>query len=243
MGFYYDYSGGGRRGGFLNNLPTVTKNILIINVIVFAATLLSERVLNTDVMTRAFALFYPESRFFKFWQPLTYMFMHGGFWHILFNMYTLVMFGCVIERMIGEKKFLFFYLVCGVGAAAIQIATQAVQAESFANGVELGNAVAVQNLAILKMTPTVGASGAIYGVLIAFAMLFPESRMTLIFPPVTLSAKWMVGIFAVLELSFGASGAVSNVAHFAHLGGMLFGWLVIRFWKTRGILFDRDKLI
>lgn len=240
MGYYYDYNGNGRSGGFLSNVPTVTKNILIINVIVFAATLLSERMLSSDIMTRAFALFYPESRFFRFWQPLTYMFMHGGFWHILFNMYTLVMFGCVVERMIGGKKFLLFYLVCGLGAAAIQMGTQAAQAASFANGVELGNAVAVQNLAILKMTPTVGASGAIYGILIAFAMLFPESRMTLIFPPVTLSAKWMVIVFAVLELTFGATGSVANVAHFAHLGGMLFGWLLIRFWKSRGTLFNRD---
>ena len=240
MGYYYDYNGNGRSGGFLSNVPTVTKNILIINVIVFAATLLSERMLSSDIMTRAFALFYPESRFFRYWQPLTYMSMHGGFWHILFNMYTLVMFGCVVERMIGGKKFLLFYLVCGLGAAAIQMGTQAAQAASFANGVELGNAVAVQNLAILKMTPTVGASGAIYGILIAFAMLFPESRMTLIFPPVTLSAKWMVIVFAVLELTFGATGSVANVAHFAHLGGMLFGWLLIRFWKSRGTLFNRD---
>lgn len=240
MGYYYNYNGGGRSGGFLSNVPTVTKNLLIINVIVFLATLLSERVLGSDIMTRSFALFYPESRFFRIWQPLTYMFMHGGFWHILFNMYTLVMFGCVVERMIGGKKFLLFYLICGLGAAAIQIGTQAAQAASFANGVELGNAVAVQNLAILKMTPTVGASGAIYGILIAFAMLFPESKMTLIFPPVTLSAKWMVIVFAVLELTFGATGSVANVAHFAHLGGMLFGWLLIKFWKSRGTLFNRD---
>ena len=242
MGYYYDYNGGGR-GGFLSNVPTVTKNLLIINVIVFAAMLISERMLQSDIMTRAFALFYPASRFFRIWQPLTYMFMHGNFWHILFNMYTLVMFGCVVERMIGEKKFLLFYLVCGLGAAATQIGVQALQAASYATGVELGNAVAVQNLAILKMTPTVGASGAIYGILIAFAMLFPESKMTLIFPPVTLSAKWMVVVFAAIELLTGATGAVANVAHFAHLGGMLFGWLLIMFWKRRGTLFNRDTWI
>lgn len=240
MSYYYNNYDGGR-SGFLSNVPAVTRNLLIINVIVFVATLISETVLNSDIMTRAFALFYPSSHYFKWWQPLTYMFMHGGFWHILFNMYTLVMFGCVVERMIGPKKYLAFYLICGLGAAAAQIGTQALQASSYANGIELGAQAAIQNYGILLNTPTVGASGAIYGILIGFAMLFPESRMTLIFPPVTLSAKWMVVAFAAIELFFGASGSVAGVAHFAHLGGMLIGWLLILFWKSRGVLFDKEK--
>lgn len=241
MSYYYNDNYGGGRGGFLSNVPTVTRNILIINVIVFVATAISETVLNSDVMTRTFALFYPASRYFKFWQPLTYMFMHGGFWHILFNMYTLVMFGCVVERMLGPKKYLAFYLICGLGAAAAQIGTQAMQAASYANGIELGAQAAIKNYGILMMTPTVGASGAIYGILIAFAMLFPESRMTLIFPPITLNAKSMVIAFAAIELIFGASGSVAGVAHFAHLGGMLIGWLLILLWKRRGVLFDKEK--
>ena len=241
MAYYYNYNNSGNRGGFLSNVPKVTKNLLYINVIVFLATFISEQVMHSDIMTRAFALFYPASHFFKWWQPFTYMFMHGGFWHILFNMYTLVMFGCVVERMIGEKKFLAFYIICGLGAAAAQIGTQAMQAASYANGIELGAQAAIRNYGILLNSPTVGASGAIYGILIAFAMLFPESKMTLIFPLITLSAKWMVVVFAAIELLTGASGAVTGVAHFAHLGGMLIGWLLIMFWRKRGVLFDKDK--
>lgn len=240
--YYYDNNGGGGGRRFLANVPPVTRNILYINVIVFLAMWVSERVMGSDLFTRYFALFYPASHFFKIWQPLTYMFLHGGFWHILFNMYTLVMFGCVVERMLGKNKFLAFYLICGLGAAAAQIGTQAIQAASYANGIELGAQAAIHNYGMLLNTPTVGASGAIYGILIAFAMLFPESRMTLIFPPVTLSAKWMVIVFVAIELLMGSADMMSNVAHYAHLGGMLVGWLLILYWKKRGILFDQTKL-
>ena len=105
-----------------------------------------------------------------------------------------------------------------------------------------GSASAFAAINQIRLTPTVGASGAIYGVLIGYAMLFPESRMTLLFPPVTLSAKWMVAIFAAIELLTGISGWVDGVAHFAHLGGMLLGWLLILFWRRRHILFDKDRL-
>lgn len=223
MGYYYYNSnggGGGRR--FLGNAPYVTRNLIIINIIVFVATWIAESFLKTSIFTRLFALFYPGNPLFHFWQPLTYMFMHGGFWHILFNMYTLYIFGCVVERMIGERKFLLFYIVCGLGAAATQIGVQALQGG--------------------PGYPTVGASGAIYGVLIAYAMLFPESKLTLIFPPVTLSAKWMVIIFAGIELVTSVLGANDGVAHLAHLGGMLFGWILIKIWKKQGTLFDRKDL-
>ena len=182
---YYSYNGGSSgRGGFLANVPTVTRNLIIINVIVFIATLINE-----NFMVSTFAMFYPASQYFHSWQILTHMFMHGGFWHILFNMYTLWMFGSVLERMIGEKKFLIFYFVCGLGAVALHTGVEYLQAQEYMKAMADGSTSAAQSYAMLKMTPTLGASGAIYGVIIGYAMLFPESRLTLLFPPVTLSAK------------------------------------------------------
>ena len=232
--YYYD---NGRRGGFLSSLPPVTRNLIIINVIVFVASLL-----NQNFMIGNFALFYPTSPYFHWWQVVTHMFMHGGFWHIFFNMYTLFIFGIVLERIIGSKKFLLFYFVCGLGAVALHLGVEYLQIQSYIQGAALGNSAAIQNIQAIKMTPTVGASGAIYGVLMGYAMLFPESRMTLLFPPVTLSAKWMVGIFAAIELFTGMTGTAPGIAHFAHLGGMLFAWLLIMWWRKRGILFDQNKL-
>ena len=125
---------------------------------------------------------------------------------------------------------------------ALHLGVEYLQMQSFLPGAAVGNSVAIQNIAEIKMTPTVGASGAIYGVLIGYAMLFPESKMTLLFPPVTLSAKWMVVVFAVIELLTGVTGTVAGVAHFAHLGGMLFGYLMILMWRRKGILFERNRL-
>ena len=233
----FNYYDNGQRGGFLSSLPTVTKNLIIINVIIFVATLINE-----DFMIGTFALFYPTSRFFHWWQVITHMFMHGGFWHIFFNMYTLLIFGGVVERILGSKKFLFFYFICGLGAVALHLGVEYLQMQSYMQGAALGNATAIQNIALIKNTPTVGASGAIYGVLMGYAMLFPESRMTLLFPPVTLSAKWMVVIFAAIELFTGVTGLSAGIAHFAHLGGMLIGWLMILSWRKRGVLFDPNRL-
>lgn len=221
---------------FAYNTPRVTKNLIMINIIIFVATLLSK-----TFMTTQFALFYPTSPYFHWWQFVTHMFMHGGFWHIFFNMYTLFLFGSVVERMIGEKKFLIYYFICGLGAAGLHTGVEWLQMQSFMNEAATGSAAALQQIAMLKSVPTVGASGAIYGVLLAYAMLFPESRMTLLFPPITLSAKWMVIAFAVIELLTGVTGWASGIAHFAHLGGMLIGWLVIKFWKRQGTLFDRKN--
>ena len=216
------------------NIPKVTRNLLIINIILFVATLI-----NQDFMVRSFALFYPASQYFRPWQIITHMFMHGGIWHIVFNMYALVMFGSIIERTIGEKKFLILYFVCGLGAVALHLGVQYIQAQTFLAGIAKGTANAAANYAALKMTPTLGASGAIYGLLIAYAMLFPDARLSLIFLPITsMSSKTWVIIFAVIELLTGITGTVSGVAHFAHLGGMLFGWLLIRYWKKKGTLFN-----
>ena len=230
MSYYYQEN----RRGLFSNIPKVTKNLIIINVLIFVATLF-----NQEVMTRTFGLFYFSSPYFRWWQPVTHMFMHGGFWHIFFNMYTLFIFGTVVERMIGSKKFLLFYFVCGLGAAALHMGTMYLEMQSF---LASDSQTALQSIVALKSIPTVGASGAIYGVLIGYAMLFPESRMTLLFPPVTLSAKWMVVIFAAIELITGVAGWADGIAHFAHLGGMLIGWLMIKYWRARGVLFDRDNL-
>ena len=230
MSYYFQEN----RRGFLSSIPPVTKNLIIVNVIVFVATLINE-----NFMIGTFGLFYPSSPYFHWWQVITHMFMHGGFWHIFFNMYTLFIFGVVVERILGSKKFLVFYFICGLGAAGLQIATQYIEMQAFLNSASQS---ALRSIALLKSTPTVGASGAIYGVLMGYAMLFPESRMTLIFPPVTLSAKWMVVIFAAIELFTGIVGWVDGVAHFAHLGGMLIGWLMIRWWRRRGVLFQQDRL-
>ena len=231
MSYYYQEN---NRRGFLSNIPPVTKNLIIVNVLLFIAAMVNE-----NYMIGTFGLFYPTSPYFRWWQVITHMFMHGGFWHIFFNMYTLFIFGMVVENILGSKKFVLFYFICGLGAAGLQIGTQYIEMQAFINA---GTQQALESMAQLKMTPTVGASGAIYGVLLGYAMLFPNSKMTLIFPPVTLSAKWMVIIFAAIELFTGVVGWVDGVAHFAHLGGMLIGWLLILWWKKRGVLFNKSML-
>jgi len=221
MGYYYDNG-----NNFISQIPTVTKNLVAINILMFIATLINE-----NFMVANFAMFYPASPFFKPWQILTHMFMHGGFWHIFFNMYSLLMFGSILERSLGPKKFLIFYFVTGLGAAAPHTGVEWMQARVFiANG-------AVNAYQALLMTPTLGASGAIYGVLIGFAMLYPQAQLMLIFPPIPVKAKWLVVIFAVIELFSGINGIQASVAHFAHLGGMLFGWLLIRWWRKHGKLY------
>lgn len=231
--YYYDNNGGGRRGGFLSNLPVAVKNIIIINVLVYLATSL-----NGDFMYKYFALFYPTSPFFHWWQPLTHMFMHGGFWHLFFNMYTLFIFGSVLERVWGTQKFLTFYFVTGLGAAAVHTGVEWIQMSHWMSQVaDSGSLAAQASIHALKMTPTVGASGAIYGLLMGYAMLYPDSIMTLLFPPISLKAKWFVLIFAAIELLTGISGAGTGIAHFAHLGGLIFGFLLIMYWKKKRTLY------
>ena len=209
----------------MNSIPPATKNIILINFFVFIFTQL-----RPEFMYGYFSLFYPSSQYFHWWQPVTHMFMHGGFWHIFFNMYTLFLFGAVLERMWGPRKFLLFYFVTGLGAAGLHIGVQALQVPS-----------AAAALGSLYSIPTVGASGAIYGLLVGYAMLFPDSRLTLLFPPVTLSAKWMVIIFIIIELTTGVFGRMTDIAHFAHLGGALFGWLMILYWKKKGKMYDYEQ--
>ena len=230
---YYSYDNQGR-GGFMANVPTAIKNIIIINVLVMIMTMLNE-----DFMYETFSLFYPTSPFFHWWQPVTHMFMHGGFWHLFFNMYTLYIFGSVLERVWGTRKFLVFYFVTGLGAALIHTGVEWIQMQSWLGQAAEGSAAALSSIHALKMTPTVGASGAIYGVLMGYAMLYPDSVLTLIFPPVSMKAKWFVLIFAAIELLTGVTGTGGGIAHFAHLGGLIFGYLLILFWKRNHTLYSR----
>ena len=154
------------------SVAPVTVNIIIINVLVMIMCFL-----NWDFMVEQFALFYPASHYFKIWQPITHMFMHGGFWHLFFNMYTLYIFGTVLERVWGPKKFLLFYFVTGLGAALLHVGVQFIEAQVYLSNIE--SVQAQEGYYRLLGTPTVGASGAIYGVLLGYAMLFPDSSVCL----------------------------------------------------------------
>lgn len=219
----------------MRNIPTITKNLLIINVLMFAAYFVFSR-LNIDLNSLLGLHFFLVSDF-HLYQLVTYMFMHAGLSHIFFNMFALWMFGRIVETVWGPKRFLTYYLTCGIGAGLIQMVAQFISFYLTMKGAypEFGigdvmTAVHANEFALNTWT-TVGASGAIYGILLAFGMLFPEERI-FIFPlPVPIKAKWFVAIYAVLELSLGLGMPGDSVAHFAHLGGMLFGYLLIRYWQ------------
>lgn len=228
----YYYSNG---GGLFSSLPKVTKNLLCINLVMFLFTLINE-----NFMVESFAMFFPASRFFRPWQILTHMFMHGGWAHILFNMYALVTFGSVVERNLGSNKFLTFYFVTGFGAALLHTGVEYLQAQYY---LAHADTAGLQSYYNLLRTPTLGASGAIFGILVAFAMIYPESTLTLIFPPVSLSAKWFVLIYVGIELLLGVNNLADGVAHFAHLGGALFGWILLSWWKRTGRYYERDRWI
>lgn len=222
----------------MRNIPVITKNLLIINVLMFAAVYVFGRV-GIDLKDMLGLHFFLASDF-RFYQLFTYMFMHAGFEHIFFNMFALWMFGCVVENVWGPKRFLFYYIACGMGAGVIQELTQlgsfylmmSSQVPSFglADIIEAGRV----NSMLLNAWTTVGASGSIYGILLAFGMIFPEERI-FIFPlPVPIKAKWFVMFYAAIELFFALGTTGDNVAHFAHLGGMLFGYIMIRYWRDNG---------
>ncbi len=203
------------RPSFWASMPFVTKNLLIINFICWLADVVLSRIgLN---LSGIFGLHYFSSPAFHIWQPLTYMFMHGDFSHIFFNMFAVMMFGTTLEQHWGSKRYLIYYLTTGIGAGLIQ---------------EIVWGLMYGPLAIHHVT--IGASGAVFGILLAFGWLFPETRM-FIFPiPIPIRARTLVVIYALVELWSGFSVS-DNVAHFAHLGGMLFGILLILYWKKQGV--------
>jgi membrane associated rhomboid family serine protease len=155
-------------------------------------------------------------------------------------MYTLFIFGTVLERVWGTKKFVLFYFVTGLGAAAIHTCVEWIQVQYWIGKAAEGSMAAQAAIHTLKMTPTVGASGAIYGVLMGYAMLYPDSVLTLIFPPISMKAKWFVLVFAAIELLTGVTGTGGGIAHFAHLGGLIFGFLLIWYWKKRRTLYGQN---
>lgn len=216
-------------------IPTVTKFLLIANILIFLITTFSgvdSR--GSFVLNEIFGLHFFLSSDFHIYQLVTYMFMHGGWEHLFFNMFALWMFGCVVERVWGPQKFLFYYIACGIGAGLFQEAAQLGQFYMMASDqiAEFGvTAVVRANAAGLSNWTTVGASGAIYAILLAFGMIFPEERI-FIFPlPIPIKAKWFVIFYAGLELFLAISTTGDGVAHIAHLGGMVFGFFMIRYWR------------
>ncbi len=230
---------------FFGNLPTVTKNLLIINIICFIGSMIFKQA------TTFFGVFYPDSPFFKIWQVITYMFMHGSFAHIFFNMFALVMFGGVIERILGPKKYLNYYLISGLGALVLQYGIQAIEVYNIAGTVRasqflnfnFASGMVSTNLPISKDqldtllsiygTPLVGASGAIYGLLLAYGYLFPNAEIMLIFLPIPIKAKYFIPILIVIEIFLGFSNSGGSIAHLAHVGGALFGFILLKIWGIR----------
>lgn len=265
-----------RAGGF-SILPPIVKNLLIINGLFFLAKIvLASRDIDLDAI---FGLHYFEAPDFRPWQVITYMFMHGNFSHIFFNMFALWMFGAAIENIWGGKRFLIYYLITGIGAALIhymivyfQIQPELALINHFLDNPSLdtyrylaeNNASPVfqkmftQNLVVLQQNPSslneliqvtaqakddflnsfviIGASGAVFGLLLAFGMMFPNAEIYVYFL-LPIKAKWFVVIYGALELIFGITGSSDGVAHFAHLGGMLFGILLILIWRKQ----DRNR--
>lgn len=235
----------------MNNIPTVTKNLLIINVLMYLATVVAEQ---RGVNLSAYlGLHLVTSENFNLAQLVTYMFMHAGFSHLFFNMFAVWMFGRILEQVWGPKKFLVYYLVCGVGAGVIQqvvtgihcyfalqdVPADLVQllqtegAEAMRQGKNYVDATLGGYNAMLN-APTVGASGAVYAILLGFGMIFPNQEM-FVFPlPMPIKAKYFVMGYAAIELWSGlANNPADNVAHFAHLGGMIFGLLLILYWRKK----------
>ena len=216
----------------MNNIPTMTKNLLIVNFLAFVATwVLETRGID---LTAMLGLHFFMAKDFHLYQFITYMFLHGGFTHIFFNMFALWMFGSVIERVWGPKKFLFYYISCGVGAGMVQELAQYINymAEGLAayDNVNLGGTI-MATADYLNLWTTIGASGAVYAILLAFGMIFPNERLFIIPFPFPIKAKWLVAGYIAIELFSALSGPGDGVAHTAHLGGMLFGVIMIRYWR------------
>lgn len=219
----------------MRNIPTVTKNLLIINVLAYLVGMLFGNM--AGGLNDLFGLHFFLAPDFGVYQLVTYMFMHASLSHLFFNMFALWMFGCIVERTWGARKFLFYYMACGIGAGLLQEMAQFVQFYMLAaeniHGFSVSQimTVAKASAAGINLWTTVGASGAIYGILLAFGMLYPEERM-FIFPlPVPIKAKFFVVGYAAIELFMAFSTSGDGVAHLAHLGGMLFGFLLIRYWR------------
>lgn len=267
--------------GFMSTIPPVVKNLIIINVIMLLASWFAEATFHED-LNRYLGLYSPNSPNFRPHQFVTHMFMHGGLFHLFFNMFALYMFGRILEQVWGGKRFLIYYLATGLGAAAIHLLVNYLHLHSIQNDaiamlntpspqsfaafvtkhfpdyydqvytkfldnwfaspnnpvfIEQASIYTKQLIQLQLEIPTVGASGAVYGVLLAFGMLFPNTILMLLIPPIPIKAKWMVIIYGGIELFLGLTQPGSNIAHFAHLGGMIFGFILIKYWRTRKDMF------
>lgn len=236
----------------IGRIPPVTKNLLVINILIWAVmALIPDMRVSID---KYFALHYFTSSQFGFWQVFTYMFLHDGFTHLFFNMFALLMFGGIIERSMGSARFLLYYVSCGIGAALIQLGvfaymlsdlTHLLNPEQLHLIIDKGlvppdvSMERAGEIYSIVNTPIVGASGAIFGVLLAFGMLFPNQPLFLMFIPVPIKAKWMVLGYGAIELFYGVSGTAPGIAHWAHLGGMIVGVFMILYWKKKGVFRDR----
>jgi len=242
----------------MGRISETIKALIIVNVIFFIGSSFLG-----DVAYKLFALFYFENPNFQYWQPLTHMFMHGGLMHILFNMYALWAFGSPLEQIWGRKKFLFFYFSAGLGAALINTFVNFYQVQDGMNALlNIGisqteimdmlntgqynsgilESVPVDRIEALYAsfnTPAVGASGAIYGVLVAFGLMYPNAELMLIFLPIPIKAKYFIPLIIFGDLFFGITGASTGVAHFAHIGGALFGFIMAYYWKKNS--FDSHR--
>ena len=239
----------------MNRISPTVKQLLIINVIFYFGSSMS---LNTEFIYSLFSLYFPESSNFYPWQLLTHMFMHGGILHLAFNMFALWMFGSAIESIFGARRFIFFYITCGLGAAVAQIGfnyynfhtnldillTAGYDQTFILNTLNEGKYLIDWNNILGSggrenltdsFTPMVGASGAIFGVLVAFGMFFPESKLMLLFFPVPIKAKYFIPALILLDLFSAITGQAifspSNTAYIAHIGGALTGFLIMYYWK------------
>lgn len=230
-----------------NTIPPVVKNLIIINALMLFITYILS--LRSFDLANLLGLHYVQSPNFKPYQLVTHMFMHGGLMHLVFNMFALWMFGRVLESVWGPRRFFIFYFVTGIGAAVFYSFVNFIEFQYIAsklspetvqmvmnNGAELLNqgqnyVDSAGKLNLLLNVPTVGASGAVFGILLGFGMLFPNTELMLLFPPIPIKAKYFVMGYGAIELFSGITGAGGNVAHFAHLGGMLFGFIMIKYWN------------
>ena len=234
-----------------NNIPPITRNIIIINIVVFILTY----VLQTDMMYRYLAAFYPFSPFFHSWQIITHMFMHGSFMHILFNLMTLYSFGPVLEQVLGDKKYVLLYFVSGLGAFFLFNLWNFVEVEQIKSSLQSlgfdlagymdgervsfkGNSEAVleqqglvSKLQSIISVPMVGASGAIFGVIAAFATLYPDAKIMLMFIPVPVKVKYLMPVVIIVSIYLGVTGNAGGIAHLAHVGGALVGYILAKIWK------------
>ena len=215
--------------------PPVTKNLIIINILMLLGKYVANRygIDFDDVLGLHFFM----ASDFRLYQFFTYMFVHGGFEHLFFNMFAVWMFGRIMEQVMGSQRFLFYYIVCGLGAGLVQEGVQYI--EYIYSGLQAYDSVNIEGLSLpmdayLNRWTTVGASGAVYGILLSFGMTFPNERMFIIPIPVPIKAKWFVMGYAVIELLSAMANRGDGVAHMAHLGGMLFGLALILYWRKHG---------